>query len=101
MWAEAPHQGLARSLTPGLLSSTGVTLVSESCPNWQLDRTNTISIVVRSLPRDDRGRREGEGNAQGTREAASCLRQSERFLSVTLEVTAVGGYELSVDKSFT
>ena len=49
MWAEAPHQGLARSLTPGLLSSTGVTLVSESCPNWQLDRTNTISIVVKAV----------------------------------------------------
>ena len=29
---------------PGLLSFTGVTIVSESCPNWQLDETNTISI---------------------------------------------------------
>ena len=49
MWAEAPHHDLARSLTPGLLSSSGVTLVSKSCPNWKLDRTNTISIVAKAV----------------------------------------------------
>ena len=47
MWAEAP--GFSQITIPGLLSSTGVTLVSESCPNWQLDRTNTISIVVKAV----------------------------------------------------
>ena len=31
------------------LSSTGVTLVTEWCHNWQLDRTNSISIDVKAV----------------------------------------------------
>ena len=41
--------GFSKMTTPGLMSSTRLTLISESCPNWQLDRTNTVSIDVKAV----------------------------------------------------
>ena len=41
--------GFSQITILGLLSFIGVSLVSELCPNWQLDRTNTISMVVKAV----------------------------------------------------